>query len=87
MQLFRLREADQKEFDTITEVAMDLNFARSRSEEFYLDVGGSQSRERGSNAEHPFRFYGLSGGGVEVKFTSLTNNRCPIADPVVLPAL
>jgi len=31
--------------------------------------------------------YGQSGGGVEVKFTSLTNNRCPIADPIVLPAL
>jgi hypothetical protein len=31
--------------------------------------------------------YGQSGGGVEVKFTSVANNRCPIADPVVLPAL
>lgn len=31
--------------------------------------------------------YGQSGGGVEVKFTALTANRCPIADPVVLPAL
>ncbi len=31
--------------------------------------------------------YGQSGGGVEVKFTSLTNNRCSIADPIVLPAL
>jgi hypothetical protein len=31
--------------------------------------------------------YGQSGGGVEVKFTSLTQNRCPIADPVILPAL
>jgi len=31
--------------------------------------------------------YGQSGGGVEVKFTSLTKNRCPIADPIVLPAL
>lgn len=31
--------------------------------------------------------YGQSGGGVEVKFTALTTNRCPIADPVVLPAL
>ena len=25
--------------------------------------------------------YGQSGGGVEVKFTSLTKNRCPIANP------
>ena len=31
--------------------------------------------------------YGQSGGGVEVKFTSSTDNRCPIADPVILPAL
>jgi hypothetical protein len=31
--------------------------------------------------------YGQSGGGVEVKFINLTNNRCPIADPIVLPAL
>jgi len=31
--------------------------------------------------------YGQSGGGVEVKFTATTPNRCPIADPVVLPAL
>jgi hypothetical protein len=31
--------------------------------------------------------YGQSGGGVEVKFTNLTQNRCPIADPVILPAL
>jgi hypothetical protein len=31
--------------------------------------------------------YGQSGGGVEVKFTILTDNRCAIADPVVLPAL
>jgi hypothetical protein len=31
--------------------------------------------------------YGQSGGGVEVKFTSLTKNRCPIADPIILPAL
>jgi hypothetical protein len=29
----------------------------------------------------------MTGGGVEVKFTALTNNRCAIADPVVLPAL
>jgi hypothetical protein len=31
--------------------------------------------------------YGQSGGGVEVKFPSLTKNRCPIADPVLLPEL
>jgi hypothetical protein len=31
--------------------------------------------------------YGQSGGGVEVKFTNLTSNRCPIADPIILPAL
>jgi hypothetical protein len=31
--------------------------------------------------------YGQSGGGVEVKFTALTANRCAIADPVVLSAL
>jgi hypothetical protein len=31
--------------------------------------------------------YGQSGGGVEVKFVSQTDNRCPIADPIVLPAL
>ncbi len=31
--------------------------------------------------------YGQSGGGVEVKFASPAKNRCPIADPVVLPAL
>jgi hypothetical protein len=31
--------------------------------------------------------YGQSGGGVEVKFTALTNNRCAIADPILLPAL
>lgn len=31
--------------------------------------------------------YGQSGGGVEVKFTKLTTNRCAIADPVILPAL
>jgi hypothetical protein len=31
--------------------------------------------------------YGQSGGGVEVKFTALTTNRCAIADPVILPAL
>lgn len=31
--------------------------------------------------------YGQSGGGVEVKFVNLTQNRCPIADPIVLPAL
>lgn len=31
--------------------------------------------------------YGQSGGGVEVKFTNLTNNRCAIADPIILPAL
>ncbi len=31
--------------------------------------------------------YGQSGGGVEVKFTSLTKNRCPIADPILLPEL
>jgi hypothetical protein len=31
--------------------------------------------------------YGQSGGGVELKFTTLTKNRCPIADPIVLPAL
>ncbi|HEY1501187.1 MAG TPA: hypothetical protein VGF88_16560 [Acidobacteriaceae bacterium] len=31
--------------------------------------------------------YGQSGGGVEVKFTSLTQNRCSIADPVILPAM
>lgn len=31
--------------------------------------------------------YGQSGGGVEVRFTSLTQNRGPIANPVVLPAL
>jgi hypothetical protein len=31
--------------------------------------------------------YGQSGGGVEVKFTNLTHNRCAIADPIILPAL
>jgi hypothetical protein len=31
--------------------------------------------------------YGQSGGGVEVKFTSKTDNRCPIADPIMLPPL
>ena len=31
--------------------------------------------------------YGQSGGGVEVKFTNFTKNRCAIADPLVLPAL
>jgi hypothetical protein len=31
--------------------------------------------------------YGQSGGGVEVRFPSLTQNRCAIADPVVLAAL
>ena len=31
--------------------------------------------------------YGQSGGGVEVKFTALTNNRCPVANPIILPAL
>jgi hypothetical protein len=31
--------------------------------------------------------YGQAGGGVEVKFTALTNNRCAIADPIILPAL
>jgi hypothetical protein len=31
--------------------------------------------------------YGQSGGGVEVKFVKQTNNRCAIANPVVLPAL
>ena len=31
--------------------------------------------------------YGQSGGGVEVKFPNFTANRCPIADPVVLPAM
>jgi hypothetical protein len=31
--------------------------------------------------------FGQSGGGVEVKFVSQTDNRCPIADPIVLPAL
>ncbi|MEP7365202.1 MAG: hypothetical protein ABI972_18265 [Acidobacteriota bacterium] len=31
--------------------------------------------------------YGQSGGGVEVKFTRNTDNRCPIADPIVLPPL
>jgi hypothetical protein len=31
--------------------------------------------------------YGQSGGGVEVRFVAKTNNRCAIANPVVLPAL
>ncbi|HWA47236.1 MAG TPA: hypothetical protein VG742_03135 [Dongiaceae bacterium] len=31
--------------------------------------------------------YGQSGGGVEVRFPKDTNNRCPIADPVILPPL
>jgi hypothetical protein len=31
--------------------------------------------------------YGQSGGGVEVKFTNPTKNRCAFADPIVLPAL
>jgi hypothetical protein len=31
--------------------------------------------------------YGQSGGGVEVKFTIKTDNRCPIANPVILPEL
>jgi len=31
--------------------------------------------------------YGQSGGGVEVRFPRLTQNRCPIADPAQLPAL
>lgn len=31
--------------------------------------------------------YGQSGGGVEVKFTNQTDNRCAIADPIILPAL
>jgi hypothetical protein len=31
--------------------------------------------------------YGQSGGGVEVMFPNKTDNRCPIADPIVLPAL
>jgi hypothetical protein len=31
--------------------------------------------------------YGQSGGGVEVKFPSFTTNRCPIADPVLLPVM
>jgi hypothetical protein len=31
--------------------------------------------------------YGQSGGGVEVKFTNKTNNRCAVADPVILAAL
>lgn len=31
--------------------------------------------------------YGQSGGGVEVKFTNVTENRCPIAAPLVLPQL
>lgn len=31
--------------------------------------------------------YGQSGGGVEVKFTSLTKNRCAIADPILLPEI
>jgi hypothetical protein len=31
--------------------------------------------------------YGQSGGGVEVKFTVKTNNKCPIADPILLPTL
>jgi hypothetical protein len=31
--------------------------------------------------------YGHSGGGVEVKFTNLTKNRCAITDPIVLPIL
>jgi hypothetical protein len=31
--------------------------------------------------------YGQSGGGVEVRFPRPSFNRCPIADPVVLPAM
>lgn len=30
---------------------------------------------------------GQAGGGVEVRFPDRTDNRCPIADPVCLPAL
>lgn len=43
MQPFRLREADEKEFDTIAEAAMDLHFAQSRRQEFYLVIGGRVS--------------------------------------------
>jgi hypothetical protein len=39
MQLLRLRQADQNEFEKITEMAMDLHFAQSRREEFYLVIG------------------------------------------------
>lgn len=31
--------------------------------------------------------YGQSGGGVEVRFPKATINRCPVADPVFLPAM
>jgi hypothetical protein len=31
--------------------------------------------------------YGQAGGGVEVKFTAPTINRCAIADPIILPEL
>ena len=31
--------------------------------------------------------YGQSGGGAEIKFVKQTNNRCAIANPVLLPAL
>lgn len=31
--------------------------------------------------------YGQSGGGVEVKFPKRTQNRCAIADPVILPVM
>lgn len=31
--------------------------------------------------------FGQSGGGVDVKFTALTKNRCDMADPIVLPPL
>jgi hypothetical protein len=31
--------------------------------------------------------YGQSGGGVEVRFPRSTTNRCPIADPVLLPVM
>jgi hypothetical protein len=31
--------------------------------------------------------HGQSGGGVEVRFPRATNNRCPIANPVLLPSM
>jgi len=52
MQLLRLRQVDQNEFDGITEVAMDLHFARSRREEFYLVIGGMPAQRFGERQDY-----------------------------------